>query len=293
MKTQLPLITVATLLLASPLAFAQETGTSHPEALDDSITVAAPQIPAAKPSPAIPMPAPVLQQRTVTSSPAPVVEATDAAPIPLPSPSNMSDDDSAGIVSQVFSPSNELPEGTIVHVKLSQEISTRTTEPDIRFSAFLSAPLMKMGRVAVPAGSVLTGRITALSSGHHLGKAAGIHLQPEFITLPDGSHYKCVGQVIDLLADHRTHVTQEGTITGNDPTYGTAATVGAATGVGAIAGAVLGGGVGAIVGAGIGAGVSGAVWANQQTSSTLRAGTEIVFSLNQPMLLQNTAITRE
>jgi hypothetical protein len=35
------------------------------------------------------------------------------------------------------------------------------------------------------------------------------------------------------------------------------------------------------------------VWANQQTSSTLRAGTEIVFSLNQPMLLQNTAITRE
>jgi hypothetical protein len=288
-RITLPILT--TLFLSSSLAlpaFAQATGTAHPESLDDSITVSRPQ-PVAKPSPAVAMPAPALQVRSaVTATP-----ASPVADIPSVVSSSPVNDDNEGIVTGAPSGPNELPEGTLIRVKLSQEISTRDTEPNIRFNAFLSAPLMKLGNIAVPAGSVLTGRITGLSSGHHLGKAAGIQLQPEFITLPDGAHYRVEGQVIDLFADHHTHVTREGTINGNDSTPGTATAVGAATGTGAIAGAILGGGVGAVVGAGIGAGVSGAVWMNQETSSTLRAGTEIIFSLNRPMLLKNASITSE
>jgi hypothetical protein len=277
-------------LLAASAVGAQTTGTSHPESLDDSITVSRP-----KPSPAVPMEAtaPVLQQRAPATPPSAGPAVGCVASPSATSSIYTADSDEEGIVHPVSSAANVLPEGTLLRVKLSQEISTRGSEPNVRFSAFISSPLMKFGRVAVPAGSVLTGRITELNSGHHIGKAAGIHLQPEFITLPGGARYKVEGQVIDLFADHRTHVSHEGTIIGNDSTPGTATAVGVATGTGAVAGAVLGAGVGALVGAGIGAGVSGAVWANQETSSTLRAGTEIVFSLNRPMLLENTPITVE
>ena len=107
------------------------------------------------------------------------------------------------------------------------------------------------------------------------------------ITLPDGSFYKLHAQVVDLTTDQRAHVTSEGTIISNDRTPGTVAALGVTTTAGLITGAALGGGVGAVVGAGIGAGVSTAIWVNQDTTQTLHEGTEVIFSLNQPMLLEN------
>ncbi len=291
MKTKYLILTTATLLLAAASLPAQTTGTSHPEALDDTITVAAPR--PAKPSPAIPMqqPAPVLREHdatasatlTVTPAPAPVETAAVAHESHVIDPN----DDNSGIVTDVYSPANELPEGTLVRVKLGHEISTKTTERNDQFQAFLSAPIERHGRIVVPAGSVLTGRVTDLHTGHHIGKGAGIHLEPESITLPDGSFYKLHAQVVDLTTDQRAHVTSEGTIISNDRTPGTVAALGVTTTAGLITGAALGGGVGAVVGAGIGAGVSTAIWVNQDTTQTLHEGTEVIFSLNQPMLLEN------
>jgi len=292
MKKQLALFAAANLLFAASQLPAQTTGTSHPEAIDETITVSQP----AKPSPAVPVAQPQLYTHETT--------VASTTPLPAPAPIVRADvasssadggvvgvDENSGVVINVPSSANALPEGTMIRVALSQEISTRETEPNIRFSATTTEPVVKDGRVVIPAGAVLTGRITELNEGRHLRKAAAIHLQPEFITLPNGTHYKFTGQVIDLVSDNHAKVSREGTILANDPTPGTATAVGVATGAGAVTGAVLGGGVGAVVGAGIGAGVSGAVWANQPTTNTLRAGTRIIFALNQPMLLENIAIT--
>jgi hypothetical protein len=290
MKSNLSLLTATGLLFAASHMHAQATGTAHPESLDDNITVSKPQ--PVKPSPAVQITTPALHERTEPVTVAVVAPGpVEAARVITPASSHIiMDDDNSGIVTEVPSAANELPEGTVLRTKLSQEISTRNTEPNIRFNAFISTPIEKHGRIVIPAGSVLTGRITELSTGHHVGKAAGIHLQPEFITLPNGEHYKLNGQVIDLTSDHHTRVTREGTIMSNDPAPGMATAVGVSTGAGAITGAILGGGVGAVVGAGIGAGVSGTVWAKQETNATLRAGTEIIFSLNQTMLLENANI---
>ncbi len=286
MKTNFSTATAAAFILAAAALSAQTSGTSHPESLDDSITVAAPQSPAAKPSPAVPMaqstqaPAPILREHD-----APATIQTDSA---APHSSHLidPDDDNSGIVTDT-SAANELPEGTLIRVRLNHEISTRGTGRNDEFQALLSAPIEHHGRIVIPAGAVLTGRVTDLRTGRHLGKPAGIHLEPGSITLPDGVTYKMTGQVVDLTLDHRAHVSAEGTIVGNDPTPGTVAAVGITTGTGAVAGAVLGGGVGAVVGAGIGAGIGGAVWANQTTTQTLPKGTPIIFSLNRPMLLES------
>jgi len=281
MKTTFSTLTTAAFIVAAATLSAQTSGTSHPETLDDNITVAAPQSPAAKPSPAVPMttPAPILREH---EDPAPM--QTSQA-IPPPSRILDPDDDNSGIVTDQ-STANELPEGTLLRVRLNREISTRGTGRNDEFQALLSAPIEHHGRIVIPAGAVLSGRVTDLYTGHHIGKGAGIHLEPTSITLPNGFTYKMTGQVVDLTLDHKSHVSAEGTIVSNDPTPGTAAAVGITTGTGAIAGAVLGGGVGAVVGAGIGAGIGGTVWANQATTQTLPQGTPIIFSLNRPIPLE-------
>ncbi len=286
MKTSFVTATTAAFILAAATLAAQTYGTSHPEALDDNITIATPQAPIAKPSPAVPMqqaPTPVLREHEV-----PAYEPVQTAQA-APQTSHLIDpnDDNSGIVTDTSS-ANELPEGTLVRVRLNNEISTRGTERNGQFQALLSAPIERQGRIVIPAGSVLTGRVTDLYTGHHIGKAAGIHLEPTSITLPSGITYNIVGQVVDLTLDHKARVSQEGTIVSNDPTPGTVAAVGVTTGTGAIAGAVLGGGVGAVVGAGIGAGIGGTVWANQATTQTLPPGTPIIFSLNRPLLFDTT-----
>lgn len=285
MKIKYSILTTATLLLAATALSAQTSGTSHPEALDDTITVAAPQ--PVKPSPAVPMApaAPMLHEHdaSATVQPAPVETAAIRHESHLIDP----DDDNSGIVTEVYTPSNTVPEGTLIRVKLSHEISTKTTERNDQFQAFLSAPIEHHGRIVIPAGSVLTGRVTELHTGHHLGKGAAIHLEPESITLPDGSVYKLNAQVVDLTSDQRARVSSEGTIISNDRTPGTVAALGVTTTTGLITGAALGGGVGAVVGAGIGAGVSTAIWVNQSTTQTLPEGTEIILSLSSPMMLEN------
>jgi hypothetical protein len=292
MKKELALFAAANLLFAAPRLLAQTTGTAHPEVINDSITVSQP----AKPSTAVPMATPQLRSHEEAAVEAAPAQRTESSTVTntvalAAAPAVDPDDDNAGVVIDVPSAANALPEGTLVRVKLGEEISTRDTEAGISFSAVTSQPIMKMGQVVIPSGAVLTGRITELASGRHLRRSAAIHLQPEFITLANGMHYKLEGQVIDLTSTNHAHVSREGTILANDPAPGTATAVGVSTGAGALTGAVLGGGVGAVVGAGIGAGVSGVVWANQETSNTLHAGTEIIFALNQPMVLENVSIT--
>jgi hypothetical protein len=295
MKTKISILTTAALLTLAAHGHAQETGVSHPETLNDNISATAP-VHAAKPSPAVPLapPAPVLHDH-----PAPVTAAIIVRPTPAPvetstatpqtSSFTVTDDINSGVVTDVPSAANELPEGTLIKARLNHEISTEFTERNTQFEALLTAPVSRHGIVMLPAGAVLSGRITEMRSGRHIGKGAAIHLEPESITMPDGSVYKLNAQVIDVLQDQRIRVTSEGTIISNDPTPGTVAALGATTATGAVTGAVLGGGVGAVVGAGIGAGVSTAVWVNQTTTQTLHEGTQIVFSLSRPMLLEPTA----
>jgi hypothetical protein len=189
----------------------------------------------------------------------------------------------AGIVTRVASRPGEVPDGTLVKVKLMEELSTLTTKAGTSFSAEVSEPVMRDGQVVVPAGALLEGRVTFVRGGKRVGASAAIHLEARTITLPDGSQYGLRARVIDTNSWGDTKVDSEGTILRKDHSKATATTVGISTGGGMAAGAVVGGLPGALVGAGVGAGVSTAVWMRQDRQADLPKDLGVVFCLTEPM----------
>jgi hypothetical protein len=191
--------------------------------------------------------------------------------------------ENAGIVTRVPSRPGEVPDGTLVKVKLHEDLSSLTTKAGTSFTAEVSEPVLRDGQVVVPAGSMLEGRVTWVRGGRRIGNSAAIHLEPRTITLPDGSQYLLHARVIDTDRWGDTKVDNEGTILRKDHSKATATTISAATGGGMVAGAVVGGLPGALVGAGVGAGVSTVVWARQDRQADLPKDLCIVFSLTEPM----------
>jgi hypothetical protein len=189
----------------------------------------------------------------------------------------------AGIVTRVASRPGEVPDGTLVKVKLMEELSTLTTKAGTSFSAEVSEPVMRDGQVVVPAGALLEGRVTFVRGGKRVGAAAAIHLEARTVTLPDGSRYMLSARVIDTNSWGDTKVDSEGTILRKDHAKATDAMTSLSTVGGMAAGAAMGGVPGAVIGAGLGAGVSTAVWMRQDRQADLPKDLGIVFSLTEPM----------
>lgn len=188
-----------------------------------------------------------------------------------------------GMVTYVPSRRGEIPEGTIVKVKLREELSTLTTRPGTKFTAEVTESVMRDGRVIIPVGSMLEGRVTWLRGGKRIGGSAAIHMEPRTVTLPDGAQYVLRARVIDTSSWQNTKVDNEGTITRRENAKKEAAAIGLSTGGGMAAGAILGGLPGAVIGAGVGAGVSTVVWLKQDRQAELPKNLGVVFSLTEPM----------
>ena len=307
MKLKLPLSLFALAALLPQLA-AQTTGTSHPEALGDPIasTDSAPQISQhyVKPSPAVPMgtvpaatSAPQLNTRSANSEDTygPYVPYNGGKPSTASVASNstdasassstftVTDDPTSGVVMSVHTGPNELPIGTRLIAQLQTPISTKVTPVGTAFTAAIIADVMHQGRVLLPTGSILHGRITQIHGGHRISGASAIRLQPDSVSRPDGSTYRIDAEVSDLVHFQDSHVNSEGVIVAKGHGKSTGILIGATTGTAVIAGAMLGGGVGAVAGLAVGAGIGTVIWLKQDHQQTLAPGTEIVFGLNSPL----------
>jgi hypothetical protein len=277
------LAAAAILAITTSAAFAQEarTGVSHPDETNIEVSAPATQTPvripiqAVKPSAATPV-EPVLHAAS-TMPPAVIDPAT-------PRMATHADID-AGIVTRVSGPSNELPEGTLIKTSIRQEFNSKTTIPGTRFDATLIDPVLRDGHILLPAGAIISGRVTNVHSGRRISGAASIHLQPQIVTMPDGSYFPFHGQVIDTDMNRSATVDREGTIVRRDHPQATLAVLGAATGTAAIAGAVIAGVPGALVGAGVGAGLSTVVWLKQDRQEALPQNTRLTFALTSPLLV--------
>lgn len=194
-----------------------------------------------------------------------------------------SKDPDAGIVTSVPSRPGEISEGTLIKAKLQESISTETTVVGTKFSATVSEPVMKDGKVIVPAGSLMEGRVTYVRGGKRINGGAAIHLEPKTITLPDGGKYIVEARLIDTDGWDHTKVNEEGTVLRRDNNAKTLAAIGLAAGGPMAAGAVLGGVPGAVIGAGVGAGLGTVIWLKQDRQAELPKDLGVVFSLTEPM----------
>jgi hypothetical protein len=306
MKSALKLAVAASTLLFSAALLAQESGVSRPEDLHDTITTAAVAAPA--PEPRAYAPATIEKPAAGTpysagTAPAAVVPTPGTSQLhqraydpdagividPLVSHSDPTADE-RGIVTHVPSSPFELPEGTLIKADLNTTLSTGSTKVGSAFYARLTSDVLKDGKVILPAGAVLAGRVTSVHGGRRVGGAASIHLRPYTVSLPDGSMYNIEAQVIDSDLYHTVHISSEGTITRTDHVGATLSAIGLVTGSSAVAGALLAGPPGALIGAGVGAGVGTFVWLRQDHQQTLPEGTGIVFSLIAPMDIRPSAV---
>jgi hypothetical protein len=172
----------------------------------------------------------------------------------------------------------------LLKTKMVNTLSTESTVTGSRFTAEVTEPIERNGRVIIPVGAILEGRVTEVHGGKRITGGALLHLETTNVTLPDGTHYIVHAQVIDT-GNSDFKVTDEGTLKKKDHAKETLAVMGGVTGAGAATGAVVGGGVGAIVGASIGAGVSTVIWLKQDRQATLPKDVKLVFSLTAPMVL--------
>ncbi len=314
------LLVFASLVLApATLAHAQQTsspdqysGVSKPPADDSIVANDDPVTPApSKPLPGVPVtaapatprpaPAPSAQRMEnpdygviTTTTNQLAAQADQAAPPPLtPAEQNAHlvsrpGNPDYGVVGMVPAPSNELAEGTDIRVRLMQSLSTRRTQGGEPFRAQVAKDVYKEGRVVIPMGSELRGRVVSVTQGHRFGAHATIRLRPDAVVLPDGTAYHLYAQAIST-SQPGTHTDQEGGIQPKDHITKDLAEYGAGAGGGAIVGGVFGGPVGAGAGAIVGASVVTTHLLLQKPSDAkVEEGSEIVFSLTEPMELMPT-----
>lgn len=287
--SKLPL--AAVLLAATPL-FAQQSGVSHPPdvAVEDSSTVATPGIGApvqvvaapvmvVPPAGASSVPALPAYARTAPGddSPAVTLQRRDLARF---------DPDGKIVGDDVVVNPNAVAAGTLLRARLETEIQTATTQPGTPFRAKIAEPLMHEGRVIVPAGAVLEGRVTDIRGGRRMRGPALIHLQAQSIVLPDGSRMPIRASVIDTDKFADTRIDTEGNIIRKDHAKQTLGELSLAAGSTAAAGGLIAGVPGALVGAGIGAGVGTIMWLKADRQTQLPPDTLLVLALDTPLPIQ-------
>jgi len=293
MKTATSL-SLAAAALFSAHALAQTSGTSHPELLNDNINSApapaqaddhyVPPTHSAEPAPA------TSTQAATFTLVGPAVPTNGAPPLTRRDAPVITDDLNSGIVTDVPVGPNELAAATRLPATLDQEISTKSTLAGTGFTAVLTRDIGHDGRVLLPTGTLIHGRISQIHGGRRISGAAAIRLQPTDVTLPDGTTYRLAAEVVDIDHFEDSHVNSEGTIVANEHPKATAAALALTTTSAVVAGAMIGGGVGAVVGLGVGAGVGAVWWLKRDREQLLPKGTELVFSLDAPLALTpNTA----
>ena len=178
---------------------------------------------------------------------------------------------------------NELGEGTMIRVRLLSSVSTAFSEEGDSFRSRVATDVLQDGKVLIPAGAEIDGRVSHVSTGSFAGHGS-MRLSPETVILPDGARFRMYAQVI-ATPGARANVGSEGSINPGSQLKKDGIEYGGTMGAGAVTGAVQGGPVGALAGTLVGAGVITAHLLISHPQATLDEGTVLDFMLTEPLNL--------
>ncbi len=164
-----------------------------------------------------------------------------------------------------------VPAGTVLRVRLNQEIGSKVSQTGETFTASVMDPVVVDGRTLIPAGATVSGEVKDAKSAGRFKGGAALAITIRSVT---------VGGVPHALSAS----TVSRTSTGKGKR--SAALIGGGAGLGALIGGLAGGGKGAAIGAlaGGGAGTAGAgLTGNREI--TLPAESAVSFKLTQSLRL--------
>lgn len=168
-----------------------------------------------------------------------------------------------------------VPAGSVVPVRLDQQLSTSSNEPGDGFTATTTQPLLdETGRVAIPAGALVRGRVLAVDGAEADGETSMLLLDFETISAA-GRTYELRATVVDARPERRKRTA----------TRGTAAKVGAGAAAGAILGQILGRDTeSTVIGAAAGAAAGTAIaLGTRDVEAVLPAGSAMAIRLDAPL----------
>jgi len=177
----------------------------------------------------------------------------------------------------------ELQEGTSIRVHLLDRLSTAESEKGEQFRTRVATDVLQGGRVVIPAGAEIDGRVVEVSGGH-LGGSGTMRLQPDYVVLPNGTRFRLHADVTSTPGS-RTRVVGEGTIKADSRLKRDGIEYGGAVGAGAITGAIVAGPAGALAGTLIGAGAITVHLLVSHSQATLDPGTTLSFMLTDSLYL--------
>jgi hypothetical protein len=160
----------------------------------------------------------------------------------------------------------EVPTGTEFDVRLQNALDSGTAQVEDRFEATTLSDVVADGRVAIPAGAVVRGVVTAVEPATRTNRTAKMTVSFDQVTI-NGRAYPIRGTVTEAIEG-------EG-IKGDLPKAGAGAAVGG------LLGAVLGGAKGAVLGAVIGGG--GTIAATEGKQVELPQGATLRVRLDSPL----------
>jgi hypothetical protein len=213
-----------------------------------------------------------------------VAPADQDAPQPSLSTRSSSPDPDGDIVHPAPLPPGVLGEGSVIRVRLLDQLSTRDSVKGDKFRSRVASDVMEGGQTLIPAGAEIDGTIVEVSSGDHLGSHGSMRLRPETVILADGSRYRLAAYVAGAPGAH-ARLDREGTIGAESRVKRGSIEYGGAVGAGAITGAVLAGPAGALAGTIIGAGAVTAHLLVSHPQAILDPGTVLLFTLTKPLNL--------
>ena len=160
----------------------------------------------------------------------------------------------------------EVPVGTEIDVRLQNALNSGTAQVEDRFEGATLADVTVDGRLAIPAGSIFRGVVTAVEPGTRTNRTSKITVSFDQVTL-NGRSYPIRGTVTQAI---------EG-----EGIRGEAGRTAAGAGVGAIIGGILGGFKGALAGILIGGG--GTIAATEGKEVELPQGSVLRVRMDSPV----------
>ena len=181
-----------------------------------------------------------------------------------------------------------VPEGTPLKVKLATTISTFSSKDGDPFQGKTTEPVVIEGKILIPAGSTVEGRVTKLNEPRRISGKPTIVIFPEHIVLPDGQRFMLNAVLVDTDIKG-TDVNEEGQFKGTGHDKRDQIEVAGGAGAGMLIGGLAGGPPGLLIGGAIGAGATTTHWLVQRRSAVLPSGTGLLLELSRPMTMSTTA----
>jgi hypothetical protein len=182
-----------------------------------------------------------------------------------------------------------VPTGTALMVRLDTTLATFSNKPGDPFQGKLSQPVTLGGRIMIPAGAIVEGRVTKVSEPRRISGKPSIGILPEAVIFPNGERYFLDATLVDTNLGRGSDVDTEGQFKGSGFDKSDKIETGAGAAGGMLIGGLAGGPVGLAIGGAVVATATTVHWLEKHRSAILPAGTELTLELNRPLMVSGAA----